>query len=265
MSSRNDEGYRDMLLSIKDIWLVKHWDLIKTLTVNDLKIKYQHTYLGLIWSLLSPLFLLLVLYFIFYNIRHLEVNFAQYLLIGILAWRFFTVATSSSLSVIKQNAGLLSNIVLPSEIFVLTKNLSAMISFSLEFVILIPLVALMSGTISPYAILFPIIHILFLLVAFGLSLVPYFRDLAEIWPVLIQLGFFLCPIIYPVTMIPESIRGIYLLNPVTQVIVMYRDLVLQGIFPSLTSLGYVLVFGMGIVVAGHYLFKRLEPRFVEVI
>jgi len=259
-----------MCLSINDMWLVKHWDLIKLLTINDLKIKYQHTYLGLAWSLLSPLLLLVVLYFVFYNFRHLEADFALYLMIGILTWRFFCAATTSSLSVIKQNAGLLSNIVLPSEIFVCIKNLSAMISFTLEFIILIPLVALISGGITPYAILFPVINILFLLVTFGVSLIlaslyPYFRDLAEIWPFLVQIGFFLCPIIYPVTMIPESVRGIYLLNPVTQVMMMYRDLVLYGTIPSLASLCYVLVFGIGIVAGGHYLFKKLEKRFVEVI
>lgn len=252
------------------MWVVRHWDLIKLLTINDLKIKYQHTYLGLVWSLLSPLLLLIVLYFIFNNFRHLEASFAQYLLVGILTWRFFSVATSSSLSVIKQKAGILSNIVLPSEIFVFTKNLSALISFTLEFVILIPLVALITGGISPYALLFPVVHILFLLVAFGLSLMlaslyPYFRDLAEIWPFVIQIGFFLCPIIYPLTMIPESIRGIYLLNPVTQVMIMYRDLVLNGVLPSFASLCYVFLFGISICIAGHFLFKKLEKRFVEVI
>jgi lipopolysaccharide transport system permease protein len=257
-------------LSLQDMWFVKHWDLIKTLTINDLKIKYQHTYLGLVWSLLSPLLLLLVLYFIYNTIRHVEANFAQYLLIGILTWRFFTLATSSSLTVIKQESGLLYNIKLPSEIFVLTKNVSALISSTMEFIILIPLVALISGTISPYAILFPLIQILFLLVLFGLSLIlaslyPYFRDLAEIWPVVIQIGFFLCPIIYQINQIPESIRWFYLLNPVTQIMEMYRDLVIYGTLPSLASLCYVLMFGIVIVVAGHYLFKRLEPRFVEVI
>jgi lipopolysaccharide transport system permease protein len=250
--------------------VVKHWGLIKLLTLNDLKIKYQHTYLGLIWSLLSPLLLLIVLYIIFYNFRHMEANFAMNLLVGILAWRFFSVATSSSVLVIKQNIGLLQNIALPSEIFVLTKNLSALISTTFEFVLLIPLVALISGGVSPFAILFPFVHLLFLLTIFGVSLIlaslyPYFRDLGEIWPVLIQLGFFLCPIIYPITMIPESFQWIYLLNPVTQVIIMYRDLIIHGILPSLTSLGYVLLFGVGIVIAGHYMFKKLEKRFVEVM
>lgn len=257
-------------MSVKDIWLVKHWDLIKTLTVNDLKVKYRQTYLGLVWSLLSPLLLLVVLYVIFYDIRQLETDFAQYLLVGILTWRYFTNATSTSLTVVKQNAGLLANIVLPGEIFVFTKNLSALISFTLEFVILIPLVALITGAISPYAILFPLVHLLFLLLTFGVSLIlaclyPYFRDLAEIWPVLMQLGFFLCPTLYPVSMIPESVRGYYLLNPVTQLMIMYRDLVLYSVLPSLIDVCYVLVFGTGIVLVGHYLFKKLEKKFVEVI
>lgn len=258
------------MLSVSDFWLVKHWDLIKTLTINDLKVKYQHTYLGLVWSLLSPLLLLLVLYFVFYNIRQLETNFAQYLLVGILTWRYFTLSTGTSLSVIKQNAGLLSNIILPGEIFVFTKNLSALISFTLEFIILIPLVAIITGTLSPYAVLFPLIHVLFLLVTFGLSLIlasvyPYFRDLAEIWPVFIQIGFFLCPIIYPITIIPESLRSIYLLNPITQVMMMYRDIVLDNVFPSMIGMCYILILGTGIAVAGHFLFRKLEKNFVEVI
>jgi lipopolysaccharide transport system permease protein len=257
-------------LQIKEIWFVKHWDLIKTLTVNDLKIKYQNTFLGIAWSLLSPLLLLLVLYFVFYNLRQHDVNFVQYLLLGILTWRFFSGATSSSLSVISRNIGVLSNIALPSEIFVFTKNLSAMISFTLEFIILIPLVALLTGASSPYAILFPMVHILFFPIAFGISLIlaslyPYFRDVAEIWPVLMQLGFFLCPIVYPLSIIPESFQKIYLLNPVTQVMMMYRDIVLYGNLPSLISICYVLIFGIGIVIAGHFLFIKLAKRFVEVI
>ena len=206
--------------------MVKHRDLIKTLTINDLKVKYQHTYLGIIWSLLSPLLLLVILYVIFNSFRHLEANFALYLLVGILTWRYFTVATSTSLSVIRQKSSLLSNIVLPNEIFVLAKNLSALISSLMEFVILVPTVAFVTGEISPYAILFPFIHGIFFLILFGLSLFlssfyPYFRDLGEIWPFLIQLGFFVCPIIYSIDNIPESIKGIYLLNPVTQIMIMY--------------------------------------------
>jgi lipopolysaccharide transport system permease protein len=259
-----------MAVSVREFWIVKHWDLIKLLTINDLKIKYHPTYLGLVWSLLSPLLLLVVLYFIFYNIRHLEANFAQYLLVGILTWRFFTNATMSSLSVIKQRSSILANIVIPSEIFVLTENLSALISFTLEFIILIPLVALLTGAISYYVVLFPLFHILYLLVGLGMSLIlaslyPYFRDIGEIWPFVIQLGFFVCPILYPITIIPQAIRGIYLLNPVTQIMIMYRDIVLYGVLPPLIDVGYTLVFGICIVILGHYLFKKLEKRFVEVI
>jgi lipopolysaccharide transport system permease protein len=263
-------GWRRIPLSLNEFWIIKHWDLIKLLTIHDLKVKYQETYLGLIWSLLSPLLLLVVLYFIFYNIRHLEANFAQYLLVGILTWRFFTNATQNSLSVIKQRSTILSNIVIPSEIFVLTENFSALISFTLEFTILIPLVALLTGAISYYVVLFPLLHILYLLVAFGLSLIlaslyPYLRDLGEIWPFVLQLGFFLCPIMYPISMVPKSILGIYLLNPVTQIMIMYRGIVLEGVLPSLMGVGYILLLGICVVLTGHYLFKKLERGFVEVI
>lgn len=255
---------------LNDVWLVKHWDLIKTLTINDLKVKYQHTYLGIIWSLFSPLLLLIVLYFVFSSFRSSESNFALYLLVGILTWRFFTAATSSSLLVIRQKSALISNIVLPNEIFVFTKNFSALISSLLEFVVLIPLIALFTGEISWYAILFPIIHVLYFLVSFGVSLVlassyPYFRDLGEIWPFFIQLGFFICPVMYPVESIPESIRELYLLNPVTQIMMMYRDLILYGRIPSLSGIVYVLVFGICLVLVGHYVFKKLEKHFAEVV
>lgn len=257
-------------MTIKDIWVIKYWDLIKTLTINDLKAKYQHTYLGVIWSLLSPILLVIVLYFIFWNIRRLEENFALYLLVGILSWRFFTVSTSSSLSVIRQKSSLLSNMVLPSEIFVFTKNLSALISSVLEFIILVPVVALLAGKMSVFVVLFPLVHVLFFLITFGISLIlsscyPYLRDLHEIWPFVIQLGFFLCPILYPLSVIPESLRSLYLLNPVTQIIIFFRDLILYGRIPDITSILYILVFGIVLVLVGHYIFKKLEPRFTEVL
>jgi lipopolysaccharide transport system permease protein len=107
-------------------------------------------------------------------------------------------------------------------------------------------------------------------VAFGLSLFlaslyPYFRDLAEIWPFVIQLGFFLCPIIYPLSLVPKAVLSIYLLNPITQIMTMYRDIVLYGVLPSFISVWYIFLFGISIVITGHYLFKKLEKRFVEVI
>lgn len=66
-------------------------------------------------------------------------------------------------------------------------------------------------------------------------------------------------------MIPDSMLGIYLLNPVTQIMIMYRDLILYGSLPLLSSISYVLLFGAGITIAGHILFKKLEKRFVEVV
>ena len=253
------------------MWITEYRDLIWILTISDLKIKYQSSVLGFLWSLLNPLLLMLILYVVFSSIyRITEENFAIYLLVGIITWRFFANGTSAAAPNIVNKASLVTKVYIPRQILVFSSVLSSLISSLLEFGVLFVFVAIFSPHITFNVFLFPAIQALFFIIVFGVSLVlsglyVYYRDLTQIWEVIIQLGFFLSPIVYPISILPENILPYYLLNPITVIIQAYRDIFLGGVFPPLWEMAYLFGVSVFLLVIGGLIFNRLERRFAEEI
>ncbi|MFZ3147624.1 MAG: ABC transporter permease [Methanothrix sp.] len=253
------------------MWFVDYRELIKILTISDLKVKYQSSVLGFAWSMLNPLLLMLVLYFVFSNVfKMTQDHFALYLLIGIISWRFFATATTSAMSAIVSNSSLVTKIFIPREVLVLSTILSALISSLLEFLVLVPFLIVFGAGLSPYILFFPIIHIIYFLIVYGISLIlaalyVYYRDLTQIWNVLIQIGFFLSPIVYPVSTVPYKYIDYYMLNPMTCVIQMYRDVLLYHQLPHAGEIAFTFAAGLAITIIGSEIFHRLERRFAEEI
>jgi lipopolysaccharide transport system permease protein len=116
--------------------------------------------------------------------------------------------------------------------------------------------------------LFPVITVIYFGLIYGVGLALgalyiFYRDLEQIWNVVIQIGFFLVPIFYQITSLPPQYQTLYLLNPVSAIIVMYRDITLYGTFPSVELLGYSMLIAILIYIAGTWIFRRFEPRFAE--
>src|SRR5512137_2148663 len=108
------------------MWIVEYRELIRILTVSDLKVKYQSSVLGFAWSLLNPLLMMLVLYLVFNNVfKSNQENFALYLLIGIVSWRFLANGTSSSMGAIVGKPSLVTKIYIPRQVLVLSTVLSS--------------------------------------------------------------------------------------------------------------------------------------------
>lgn len=254
-----------------EMWFVEYRELIKILTISDLKVKYQSSVLGFAWSMLNPLLLMIVLYSVFSNVfRMTEDHFALYLLIGIISWRFIANGTNSAMSSIVGKSSLVTKIYIPREALVLSTVLSAFISSLLEFLVLVPLLIFLGAGLSFYVLLFPFIHIIYFLLVYGISLIlaslyVYYRDLTQIWDVLMQIGFFLSPIVYPLSTVPAKYSGYYMLNPMTIIIQMYRDVLLYHYMPATKVILYTLAICMGIALIGTAVFKKLERRFAEEI
>ncbi|KUL03004.1 MAG: ABC-2 type transporter [Methanoculleus marisnigri] len=253
------------------MWIVEYRELIRILAVSDLKVKYQSSVLGFLWSLLNPLLMMLVLYFVFSNVfRFEEDNFSLYLLIGIVAWRFLANGTMTSISAIVGKQSLVTKVYVPRQILVLSSVLSSFVSSLLEFSVLVPLLILFGVDLSFNVLFFPLIHAIFLVLVYGLSLIlaslyVYYRDLNQIWDVLLQAGFFLSPIVYPISIVPEKYLGYYMINPVTVVIEMYREVLLYAKTPSVIDIGLIVAAAGLMFLAGSSLFGRLERRFAEEI
>jgi len=245
-------------------------ELIWNLTITDLKNRYQNTSLGFFWSLLSPLLLALVLYFVFRHLWGREENFAINILVGVMAWQFFSTGTSSSLRVIVAKSSLVTRVYIPRQILVLSNALSTLINSLLTFIVLLPIIFIVFGHLPVTVLLFPLIHLILFCFIYGAGLLlsalyVYFRDLNQIWEVLIRALFFASPIMYPLTIIPDYIMPYYRLNPVTQFIIMYRDVMIAGDLPSLYSIVVVTGFAIAAYLVGSLVFSKLQRRFAEEI
>jgi len=251
------------------MYFFEYQELIKNLVISDLKTKYSNSVLGFIWTMLNPLLMMLVLYLVFNNVfRFEQEHFALYLLIGIMSWRFFANGTSVAMVSIVGKPSLVTKIFIPREILTFSIVTSALISSLLEFIVLIPLLLLFGASLSPMILIFPLLHVLYFVLVYGVALAlasfyVYFRDLSPIWEVVLQVGFFLSPIVYPSSLIPEKYQFYYMLNPITRLIEMYRDVLLNGVLPSPKDFGLVITFGIMFYFAGSAIFKHLSRRFAE--
>jgi lipopolysaccharide transport system permease protein len=251
------------------MFIFEYKELIKNLVISDLKNKYSSSVLGFAWSMLNPLLMMLVLYLVFSNVfRFTQEHFALYLLIGITGWRFFANGTSAAIYSIAGKASLVTKIYIPREILTLSAVLSALISSVLEFLVLIPLLVIFGAPLSLTIAIFPALHVLYFLIVYGIalalaSLYVYYRDINQIWELILQIGFFLSPIVYPASLVPDKYKFYYMLNPITQLIEMYRNALLNGSLPGLAGIGLVILFGVILFVFGSWMFRKLSPRFAE--
>lgn len=250
------------------VW--QYRELIRNLTVAELKNRYQNTSLGFFWSLLSPFLLAGVLYFVFRYAFDQEEHFVINLLVGIMAWRFFVIGTTSALGAIVGKPNLVTKVYIPRQILVLSNVLANIVSSLLEFIVLLPIIFILIGHLPVTVLFFPFIHFIYFWFIFGIglflsSLYVYFRDLNQIWEVLANMLFFCSPIIYPLTIVPAYLMPYYLFNPITQFIETYRNIMIIGTLPSLYSVAILFVAGATAYLLGGFIFNKLQRRFAEEI
>jgi lipopolysaccharide transport system permease protein len=244
-------------------------DVITVLAQKDFKIRYRNSVLGFVWSLLNPLAYMVILTLVFSVLLRVNIpNYAPWFLIGVLVWRFFSMGTSQGLFCILANPSLVSKVHLPRYVIVLSNNLANFLGSGLEFLALFPLLVVLGVKLTWYVFFLPVILISEYLLVFGLSLslsslnVKY-RDFYQLWDIALQLGFFLCPLVYDVSLVPDRYRTLYLLNPVTAMIVFARDILLMNQLPTMGDVA-VIISGVALFLAiGYLVFRRREGRLAE--
>lgn len=252
--------------------MFRHYlEVVVILSQKDFKVRYRNSFLGFIWSLLNPLAYMVILTVVFsILIRNNIQNFPAWLLVALLVWRFFTIGTAQSLSTIVGNVPLVTKVHVSRYVLVLSNNLANLIGAILEFAVMTPLLVLLGVRLTVYALLLPLfLGLEFLLVyALSLSLSSLnlkYRDFSQVWDIALQLGFFLSPILYDISLIPARFRFLYSLNPVTILILSFRDIMFYGQPPSLFNL-IVLLLGIAVLMTvGFAIFHSLEGRFAEEI
>lgn len=201
--------------------------LLGELVRTDFKLRYQGSALGYAWSLLRPLMLFIILYVVFVVIFPLGKgipHYPIYLLLGIVLWNFFNELTVLSLSSIVEQGALLRKIRIPRWIIVLSTSISALINLFFNLLVVLVFIFINHADLLKSALLFPFILLEIYLFALGISLwlsalfVKY-RDIKYIWEVVLQAGFYLTPILYPVSKITNvTAQKLMMLNPMAQAV-----------------------------------------------
>jgi lipopolysaccharide transport system permease protein len=243
--------------------------VVTVLAQKDFKVRYRNSVLGFLWSLLNPLAFMIILTLVFSLLLRVSIaDFPAYLLIGLLVWRFFSLATGQGLFAIVGNPSLVTKVYVPRYMIVLSNNLANFLGAALEFLVLLPLLVLLGVRLTLYALFLPILLILEFLLVYGLSLSLSslnlkYRDFFQMWDVALQLGFFLSPIVYDANLIPTKYRFLYSLNPMTRLIDVGRGIFLLNQLPSLSDYAVILSSIAFFLFLGSLIFRSLERRFAE--
>ncbi len=211
----------------KRIFSRKNRALLAELVRTDFKLRYQGSVLGYAWSLLRPLLIFLILYVVF--VKFLKIgkgieHYPIYLLLGVVIWNFFTEMTNQSLTSIVGRGDLIRKIRIPRWIIILSSSISALINLVLNLLVVVVFLLINHVNLLMTSLWLPLILLEVYVLALGLSLflsAAYvkFRDLNYIWEVIIQAGFYLTPIIYPINKITNiTLQKVIMLNPMSQAI-----------------------------------------------
>ena len=249
--------------------LAYSWRLFVALTWTNFKIRYYGSILGYIWSLLKPLAMFGVLYVVFTVVMKQNApHYKTFLLLGIIVWEFFSQATNEGMKGFIGNYQMIRKIYLPRIVLVLAAVSSAFIGFFFNFLVFMAF-ALIDDISWSLRMLwfFPLVISCYLLVT-GIALilsiiVVKVRDMLTLWEVILQLGFWFTPVMYPMSNVPEHLRFYEFLNPMSGILE-YSRYALVGI-GSFSKIGYCYVMGVSVLVflVGIAVFKCKEAEMVE--
>jgi lipopolysaccharide transport system permease protein len=258
-----------MIKRIKGIWEFKY--LIYNLVLRDLKVKYKGSTLGFLWSLLNPLLMIVVYTVAFKYVMKIKVpNFPIFLFSALLPWNFLSSTLSMGVTSITENSNLVKKVYFPREVLPLSIVLVNLFHFCLSFLVLIP--ALLFFKIIPgFSFLFLVVIVFFqTLFVLGLTLLAsaldvYYKDVKHFLEVLLNLWFWLTPIIWPLNLVPEKLQDYVYLNPFTAFVQAYRDIILHNQFPNPFILIILVVTGILVFLLGAAVFQKKQRRFAEEI
>lgn len=263
-----------MIRIVSNIYKSRH--ILKSLLIKDIKARYAGSVLGPLWVITTPLYQIFLYTFIFSTILRVRFDdggtssFVVYLLAGLIPWLFFSEATIRGASSFLENGNIIKKVKFPAEVCVVSAILSAVVTFSI-YLILYSTILIYMGHFNPQT--FPLIILPFIiqvLLIFGLSLglgsiAVFFRDITQMIGMFINLFFFLTPIVYPASIIPENVKWLFHINPFYFIIEIYRSLLVKGIMPDINLFFYPAIFSIVIFAAGYYIFHKTKSAFMDIL
>jgi len=253
---------------LKEIYAYRQ--MINSLVRKDLRGRYKGSALGFLWTFINPLLQLMVYTMVFSVILRAGIDkYYLFLFVALIPWLFFSSSVAAGSSCIINQKDLVKKIYFPREVLPIAHVTTCFINMLLSFVVIFFVVIISGIGINFNAVLYlPIIMIVEYILALGMAMIfsaltVFLRDLEYILGIIIMAWQFLTPIMYSIDTVPESIMPIFMANPMTPIIIAYRDILYYKQIPELSTLIHALILGSTILIIGRIIFDKLQRQFAE--
>ena len=250
--------------------VLNYRDLVRALVARELKVRYRRSAIGFVWTMLQPLLMMLVLRTVFSTLfqaksAEVPVNYAVFVLAGLLFWNFFSQSIVTSMNSLRGNAQLLQKLPVPTVVFPLAAVISGLVNLLLALVPLFLILLVTGHPLRPSLFFLPVSILLVALFTLGagLLLAPlavFFSDVVELVGMLLLLLMYLTPIIYPKDIVPEHWRWIVRFNPIRSILEVFRDPIYQGEIPPLSHVAVAVTIAVLALAIGGLVFSRTSDR-----
>lgn len=264
--------------AISQLFSRNYLELLGNLTARNLKLKYKGTFLGFLWSLLTPLLQMLIYTVVFSVIIRVKVDwpFAVFLLTTQLPWIFFSSSLQMGAGSVIEHSNLVKKIFFPRELLPLATALSNFVTFLISLVILGVFLLGYRIPVTRFIIILPLAILILFMFTLGLTLIMsclavFFRDIFHILEIILLFWFWSVPIVYPMTLLndlPDKFSWfirIYKLNPMVEILELFRYAFLYQSWPPVKHVLYALAWSIIVLIGGYISFKKYEPLFAREI
>jgi len=253
--------------------ILAYRELLWTLTLKEIKVRYKQAVLGMAWAMFTPVAFMLIFTFVFNRVATIDTGDIPYPIFaycGLLPWTFFAASLSAATQSLVKHHTLVSKVYFPREVFPLAAVLAGLVDFLIASVILVGLLAYYRVDVGPTAWLFPailLVQILFTVGAGSLLAMGnlFYRDVKYIFEVVIVLWMFSTAVVYPIEVKSPALSKLLSLNPMTPIINSYRDILLEGSWPNWGELGIASAVALIAFIVGILWFHNSEHLFAESI
>lgn len=268
VENRASRGFR--AIDLRELWAYR--ELALSLTLRDLKVRYKQAVFGVLWAVLQPLLGAFVFTFVFSRVANVssgDIPYVLFAFVGTMAWSFHSSAVTSGTESLVENSLLVTKIYYPKLVSPLASCLTPLVDLAISLVVLTVLLLVYGVSPGLELLALPAGLALLFLVSFSFALwfsamnVRY-RDVRYVVRFGIQIWLFVSPVAYPLELVSEPGRTLYLLNPITGVLTLLRWSTLDGPAPTIGTLGSLGV-ALVVLVTGLAYFQRTERRFADVI
>ena len=253
--------------------LVQYRDLLYTLSVHRIKVRYKQSVLGGFWAILQPVSLMLMFTFIFSFVAKMPSDgtpYAIFVYTALLPWNYFSSSVSNATGSLVNHSQFVTKVYFPREILPATYVIASLFDFVVASVVLVGLMMYYGVPLTIHALY--VVPIILILTCFALAMSLLlsatqvrFRDIGVAVPLLLQLWLFATPVIYPLSSVPERFRSIYMLNPMVGVIENFRQVTLRGAEPDYSTLTLAAVVSVVLLCLSYVYFKHLESTMADII